>query len=212
MKRIFATALAAVALIAAASIAQMIKPGSTPGGGGTDTNGLVLLETCTASASASCNFTTSISATYDEYWIDFQNIIPATDNVQFWMRMSTNGGSSYDAGAGAYHWNNYRWTFNGAAAGGGDDTEIQISGDAEALDTTVTTVGLSGHVILRGPASTTLWKHVLGQVTFYSNNNTIIGSNSQGWYKSTTAVNAFQFLMSSGNIASGTIRVYGIAK
>jgi len=33
-----------------------------------------------------------------------------------------------------------------------------------------------------------------------------------GAYKAVTAVNAIQFLASSGNIASGTIRIYGVAK
>jgi hypothetical protein len=32
----------------------------------------------------------------------------------------------------------------------------------------------------------------------------------QGTYLSTTAINAFRVLYSSGNIASGTVRVYGL--
>jgi len=33
-----------------------------------------------------------------------------------------------------------------------------------------------------------------------------------GIYLSTTAVNALRFLFSSGNIASGVVRMYGVAK
>ena len=33
-----------------------------------------------------------------------------------------------------------------------------------------------------------------------------------GQYNSLTAVNAFRFVMSTGDIASGTVRVYGLAK
>jgi hypothetical protein len=36
--------------------------------------------------------------------------------------------------------------------------------------------------------------------------------NGYGAYLNTTAVNAFRVLAGSGNLASGTVRVYGIAK
>ena len=45
--------------------------------------GLVLLNTLTASSSATLDDTTSITASYDLYMIEFENVLPATDSVNF---------------------------------------------------------------------------------------------------------------------------------
>jgi hypothetical protein len=58
--------------------------------------GLVLLESETASASASLDFT-AFSSAYDVYLFQFINILPATDAANFLFRVSTDGGSSFSA-------------------------------------------------------------------------------------------------------------------
>jgi hypothetical protein len=60
-------------------------------------SGLVLLDTQTASASASLDFTTDIDATYDAYFLQVGDIVPATDGADLLVRFSTDGGSSYFA-------------------------------------------------------------------------------------------------------------------
>jgi hypothetical protein len=57
---------------------------------------LVLLETQTASSSATVSFTSNIDSTYKEYIFKFIDIHPATDNVDFTFNMSTDGGSNYN--------------------------------------------------------------------------------------------------------------------
>lgn len=171
--------------------------------------GLVLLEEHTASSSASLNFTTAISSTYDEYVIEFVNIIPATNAVNFWMRMSTDGGSTYDSGTNYSYIVAYFNRFGGALAGvdsGG--TKILLAGSA--IDNT-STAGVTGKISLFSPGSTSLRKNIVGQLGIITS-GVVEVEQCSGWYQSTTAVNAFQFLFSSGNISSGTIRVYGLAK
>jgi hypothetical protein len=121
---------------------------------------MVLLEQHTASASASLNFTTAISATYDEYLIEFVNIIPATNAVNFWMRMSTNGGSSYDSGTN-YSWTAYGMNRFGAAQAGVDATN-QIILNKSTIDNT-STKGLCGFIRLYSPGSTSVHKDVVGE-------------------------------------------------
>jgi hypothetical protein len=65
-------------------------------GGAVEGGNMVLLSTQTASASASISFTTGIDSTYKEYMFIFNNIHPATDDVDFTFNMSTDGGSTYD--------------------------------------------------------------------------------------------------------------------
>ncbi len=65
-------------------------PASISGGG------LNLISTQTASSSSSLSFTTGIDSTYKEYIFKFYNIHPATDNVQFLVNFSIDGGSNYN--------------------------------------------------------------------------------------------------------------------
>lgn len=175
------------------------------GGGG---GALVLLEQHTASNSASLDFTTAISTTYDEYLIELLNIVPATDGTVLWMRMSTDGGSTYNSGAN-YSYEQWLWRAAAtSAAGNTGQTKIICT---IALDGS-TSWGAVGRLALFSPGHTTCFKQVQGKLSYFENGNFRISNELHGAFESATAVNAFQFLFSSGNIASGTIRVYGVAK
>lgn len=176
-------------------------------GGGA--SALTLLEQHTASASASLNFTAAISSTYDEYMIEFLNLIPATNAINFYMRMSTDGGATYDSGAN-YSYVAFGLNRFGSAPTGVDSGGTQIQLNKSAIDNT-STAGISGSIRLFNPGSTSVHKNITGQLNGLTGGALEIESVT-GWYRSTTAVNAFQFLTSSGNITSGTIRVYGVAK
>ena len=72
--------------------------------------------------------------------------------------------------------------------------------------------GLSGFIHLFEPSSTTFVKHFLtstqhvnGSGTPYSNSGRVAG-----YFNTTSAIDAIQFSMSSGNIDSGTIDMYGV--
>lgn len=177
----------------------------TPSGGG----GLVLLEQHTASSSASLDFTTCITSTYDEYIFEVVNLVPATNTTDLWMRFSTNGGSSYDSSS-VYWWS--RWYTQNANSSGilssnSTDAKFII---ADFISSSLE--GASASIKVFNPLSTTnrrqvLWHALAAQPTV------LASQPSGGVYTSTgTGVDAVQFLYSSGNIASGTIRCYGLAK
>ena len=42
-------------------------------------------------------------------------------------------------------------------------------------------------------------------------NNSLYGGFAAGYFNTTTALTRFQFKMSSGNIDSGTIKLYGVS-
>ena len=178
------------------------------GGGGA----LVLLEQYTASNSASLDFTTCISATYDEYLVEFVNVTPATNGAALWLRVSTDGGLTYDAGAGRYSWGGL-FVVNNASAGQGSDADTKMMA-CGSISSTLATGGVCGSLRLLSPGSTSINKQIVSDVGCSSTTNAgkMSTQRYQGAYLQTTAVNAFQFLMSTGNIATGTIRVYGIVK
>jgi hypothetical protein len=189
--------------------------GATGATGGAGSGGaLIFLEAHTASNSATLDFTTFISSTYDEYVFEFVNIIPVTSDVGFRMQMGTGGGPTYDTGAN-YGWNVFIARAGGTGQNGGDtgQTFIQFTyGSSGTLGlNNSANYGYSGQCRLFGPQSA-IYKQVTGQGRYYDAEPFVFATIMAGTYISATAVTAIRFLMSSGNIASGIIRVYGIAK
>lgn len=173
------------------------------------TGGLVLLEQHTASASASLDFTSWYSSAYDEYIIEIVSLRNSTaSNLQ--LVMSTSGGSSYDTTVGHYEWE-ATYVFSGTT--GRIGSQLQGSLTFRDVNTTHASTGCTvGHIRLYDPANTSLHKMLLGQVMFNDSTAIIVAMHWGGLYKDTGAVNAFQFVPSAGNLASGTVRVYGVAK
>ena len=69
----------------------------------------------------------------------------------------------------------------------------------------------SGTLTLFAPSSTTFVKHWLSTSNTYHNNDFSMNVNSAGYFNTTSGINAIQFKMSSGNIDSGVIKLYGIS-
>ena len=180
-----------------------VPPGSSQGA-------LTLLEQHTASSSATLTFTASISATYDEYLIEFVNLLPATDNATLYIQVSTDGGSSYDTG------NNYKFCNSAITSNTGTGLSTSASASGVYLASTISNVsangGVSGRCTLYGAGATKHLSMLCSAVGYASGPGAYLLLSGSGVYASTTAVNAFRLTFLSGNIASGTVRVYGIAK
>lgn len=182
---------------------------STPAGGGGGS--LVLLNTLTASSSATLVDTTSFTSTYDEYVIELIQLLPQTGNTNLLMRVSTNGGSSYDSG-GNYNYSGFRAS-NGGSAAAGSTTATAFGIDAlGGVASTSSVGGVSGTLHWFNPLGGALYPRLTGHVGYVDNANAPITTQMSGLHSSVTACNAVQFLYSSGNIVSGIIRIYGVAK
>lgn len=170
---------------------------------------LVLLEQHTASSSASLDFTTAISSAYDTYQIEFISIIPGTNNVDFLTRVNTGSGFISSAAYSHLSWRNIS---NSQAAGGdtsGTATGINLAIVADHIGNSANWGVCGSCRLYTYPSSVT---RIIGQVNFITGGFLFEQATVSGVYGTTTAITQIQFLMSSGNIASGTIRIYGIAK
>lgn len=162
------------------------------------------LEQHTASGSATLDFTNWYSSVYDDYIIECISLIPVTNSVDLWLRMSIDGGSSYDTGT------NYVYQF--ATWGTSSFSNVNATGAVKIilsqLINNTANYGYNGSLKLFNPGSA-LYKSVM-----YDSYGAAAGGyynqRGGGMYLSTSAVNALRFLMSSGNISSGTIRIYGV--
>lgn len=180
-----------------------------PSGGG-GSGGLVYLATLTASGSATLDDTTHITSTYDAYRFILEDVLPATDGVNLLMRFSTNAGSSWIS-------TGYENADGGSITNGillnGPEIEGTNLNNVRVICNDANYAGASGELLLTNPNSSK-YKKAIGNFTYFTNaTNMMARAFSGGVYSgATTAINGVRFMMSSGNITSGKIRIYGIQK
>jgi hypothetical protein len=177
-------------------------------------DGITLISSQTASASASISFTTGIDSTYKAYKFVFVNMHPATDGTSLVFNGSTDSGSNYNVtktttAFRAVHFED--GTNGGLAYQTAEDlaqsTAFQLLSENIGNDADQAT---SGSFVIFNPSSTTYVKHFISSFNSYIGDNASRNLNIAGYCNTTSAVNAIQFKMSSGNIDAGTIYLYGI--
>ena len=162
-----------------------------------------LLNTLTAGNTPALQDTTSLTASYSEYDIIFENVIPATNTTTCELQVYASGGYQ----ATTYVTAGYYSNVGGATQFGANTTFIPCS--APVL-TANSAPGISGAFHFSNPSQTTQPKMFNGQVGYNATTSTINSATMAGyWNGSNVAVTGFQVLFSSGNITSGTIKIYG---
>ena len=189
------------------SISAITTPGNLAQGK------MTLLQTQTASSSASISFTSNIDSTYSIYVFKFINIHPATNNTHLMVNFR-DGGSSYDATKTTtvlYAYHDESDSEASVIYSTGSDLAQSTSGQrltgggGNGADESA-----SGTLHLFDPSNTTFVKHFIGRSITYNHSNYVNDWYSAGYCNVTAAIDAVQFSMSSGNIDSGTIKLYGI--
>jgi len=187
-------------------------PSSISGGG------LNLISTQTASGSSSLSFTSGIDSTYKEYVFKFINIHPSA-NSDFAFNMSIDGGSNYNTTKTTTFFNAYHYEDGSASALAYLTADDLAQGTGYQVLMAFGDLGinaddsLSGYLHLFDPSSTTFVKHFIS-TTVGSNNEAAPYVNNDfiaGYANTTSAVNAVDFKMISGNIDSGVIKLYGVS-
>ena len=187
--------------------------------GYTKAGNLVFIKKLTASSSSTLSFVDGTSdvvldGTYDEYLFVFNNIHPATDNTHITFNLSIDSGSNYNV---------TKTTSNFAAYANEGDSNTSLgyeSGHDLAQGTGVQNLlneigndndqSTSGYLYLFNPSDTTFVKHFLCTTIGVSHHDYQRTMYVAGYGNTTSAVDAVQFSMSSGNIDAGTISLYGI--
>ena len=177
---------------------------------------MTLLETQTASSSATISFTSNIDSTYDEYVFKFYNIHPETDSVEFGFQGNAAGGSGYNETMTT------TWHRSWHAEGGGSDYGLgyldsrdQAQGSAFQVLTSDLGNGndesVSGTLHLFNPSSTTFVKHFIAVTNYVYLNDFSVNVYCAGYFNTTSAIDEIQFKMDSGDIDAGVIKLYGIS-
>ena len=179
------------------------------------TGSMTLISTQNASSSSTISFTSGIDSTYKEYVFKFIDIHPATNSANFQVNFR-DGGSDYDATKTTTCFFVFHQASNGS-------TNLTYSTASDLAQGTgffkiMTTLGNdnegsgSGTLHLFDPSSTTFVKHFMSDCNNWHSNdsNATVNWRAAGYCNTTTAIDGVQFKMDSGNIDSGTIKMYGI--
>ena len=178
---------------------------------------LVLISETTASNSSAVNFTSGLDSTYKEYQFHFTDIHPASGNSAFMFNLSADGGSNYnvtkttsafwaahnEAGSDSNLY--YRTSEDLAQSTADQKLSVEVTFPASVDDDN----SFSGILHLFDPSSTTFVKHFISDGNHYASNYST-RSFVAGYGNTTSAINAITFKMSTGNIATGTIKMYGV--
>jgi len=180
---------------------------------------LTHIKTLTASSSSTLSFVNGSSDvvfdnTYPIYVIKFINIHPATDQPTFQFNLSADGGSNYNVTKTSSffraHHNEgdtetilgYDTSLDLAQSTGNQIMTSAVGGDNDQC--------MNGTLFIFNPSSTTFVKHFIGHSLIAEGSNFMRDDYYAGYGNTTSAVNAISFQMSSGNIETGTIKLYGL--
>ena len=174
---------------------------------------MTLLETQTASDTASISFTSNIDSTYKEYVFKFYDIHPETNNVDFQFN-GRDGSTAYDATKTTTFFRAHHPEDDSSA------TLIYSTGNDLAQGTGFQNINdnvgngndecVSGELHLYDPSNTTFVKHFYSRCNSYDYNDASLDFYMAGYFNVTSAIDGIQFKMSSGN-CNGVIKLYGIS-
>ena len=184
------------------------KPSGLTGGS------ITLLSTQTASSSANITYDSNIDSTYKEYIFKYTDIHPATDNASFQVNFR-DGSTAYDATKTTTNFRCYHdeaGTTTSLSYLGIEDlaqsTAVQIIGRTIGADNDQCGVG---NIHLFDPSNTTFVKHFIARGNCQDAQPMSRDGFAAGYLNTTSAIDAIQFKMSSGNIDSGVIKLYGVS-
>ena len=168
-----------------------------------------LIKTVTASSSSEVEFINGASSvtfdnTYNFYVVIGQSIVAATNNVELDM-FSTNDGSSYET---LYDYVEVR-----GIQGGGSPLILTTTADFGHVGSFGNASGKCGAFVLNlpNPSTAGTYHTAFGTAVVNDDGGTLRTSMFGAQHETAEAYTGIKFAMSSGNIASGTFSLYGVA-
>lgn len=178
---------------------------------------MVLIKTLTASSSATLSFVDGASDvvldnTYPIYMFKFYDIHPSTAS-QLLFNMSIDSGSNYNVSKTAISYVASHSEADATAFTYQTARDLQQSTAFMWLSSTILADNdgcASGTLTLFSPSDTTFVKHFISRGLAMNTDPGPVDDFFSGFGDTTSAVDAIQFKMSSGNIDAGTIKMYGL--
>jgi len=171
----------------------------------------LLMAQTISSPVASVDFTsTLINSAFDEYLLNFENIVAGSGGQVLFWRTSLDGGATFDSTAGDYE---QVYEYHNTAPGSGNfesatATRVVL---AATVSGTASDGGASGwlHIITPSVAAYKTMRHFSEGFLSTGALQTLRGA---GMRKTATAVNGGRLAFGAGNINSGNVKLYALRK
>ena len=183
--------------------------------------GMVLLNTLSPNGVASVSDVTSLTSAYKQYMVMFNGICPATSAAWLQVTIATSGSNWIATNYASY----INYITGGVNPGDSSSTAMILTGTRSTTGVATALVyGVSGFIKIFNPASSTSNPWFMGETSWVVPGN-ISSSNATGfialgtpfaiWNANNTAapagpITGINFAFNSGNIQTGTIKIYGI--
>ena len=184
---------------------------------GTPADAHTLISTHTLSSTYELNITSGIDSTYDVYEFVWINVHPSDNNTHLTFQVNAAGQSGFNETIMSTWWwagheesdgstfLNYSAGFDQQQGTAYNNLAIDVGSDSDEAT--------SGSLILYAPSSTTYVKHFLARASLSHSANYAIDNNVAGYINTTAAIDEISFRYDAGgNMDSGVIKMYGIAK
>jgi hypothetical protein len=178
---------------------------------GATAGSLIFLTSATAASSATLVFTALFSATYNSYVFLFENIVPASTNTILYCQMGFGAGPTYVTTG--YNWNNscFVSTSSLITFAASDTQALLTNNSGSFLLPTTAGAGYCGRLTICGTNGSASFVNGYSQGVFMTAAVDVANNMSTFYLPTSNTYTSIKFYMSSGNIASGKISVYGIA-
>jgi len=174
--------------------------------------GNVLISQQIASASSALTFDSVFTSTYDRYIIEVLDLLPATDSV--YLKWTWRDASA-DQFAGSTHYNRIEYTLDTGSGGAFSDTSVghyTFFSNGSDLQGNLANETCQLTIEAR-PQSTSNHKVLLYNGSANGNDGGgLFVQSGVALIASTSTCDGFKIDYSAGNIASGTVRVWGVPK
>lgn len=176
---------------------------------------LEFISSATINNVATVDFTGFDSSKYSDYVFSLDNVIPVTDASFLFMRMSTDGGSTYITTNGYFYQEISNW-YNGtsmtltSSSSSGLFNAVFLN-QTRSIGSDTNEFGISGELKVFG-TDLSARTYVTFSGAFIDAGGFFVTQFATGSNQTTTAVNAVRFGFGSGNLESGRITMYGVRK
>jgi len=182
---------------------------------------LTHIKTLTASSSGTLTFHHGTSdvildSTYKHYMFEFINIHPSSNDSYFTFQANAVGESGFNETITSSMFRAYNKEDSSANAlsyENGDydldqETVFQVLNDSVGTDTDQSTCG---RLMIFEPSSTVFVKHWAYQGVENAADDKVQNTHTTGYFNTTAALDEFQFKMNTGNMDTGSIKLYGVS-
>ena len=172
-----------------------------------------LIGTSEASDSATLD-QTGLDSTYDTYAVALSDLVPATDDVDAWLRLGDSSG--VDSGASDYRYHHAIGDDNTTSYAAENSTgaaQLKIGGKAGDDNSIGSDAGqgFGALIFIHAPGDGTVRSVISGTGIAIRTGNVAITHTIGGQRAAVITLDRVQFLFESGNVATGRMTVWGIA-